>query len=206
MMDKIAFYYELGYEAMLEKLAQLLPELAALESLEQFQEAMREANQPYEPLSRRAALAQLRKKYGKLRGFDAKRKLAKKSLESNVPEPQVTNAPEPQVTIPTTSSSQTSAVKTNTSKQPSVLSRALTGVKSTGSEIANIYKALLGMGPEDLKYLETLRGAYGLAGLPAKILAPTLPLAVLGGAGYGAYRATRKKSKTERLRELLGLD
>jgi hypothetical protein len=220
-MDKIAFYYELGYRTMMEKLAQLSPELETLENLEQFQEAMREVNQPYEQLSRRAILARLRKKYGKLRGFDAKNKLAKKSLESNVPVPQVADVPAPRVTIsdlrdmyderfgrttPTTSSPQISAGKTNQSKQPSALSQVLAGVKSTGSEIANIYKALLGMGPEDLKYLEALKGVYGKAGLPAKILAPTLPLAVLGGAGYGTYKATRKKSKAERLRELLGLD
>jgi hypothetical protein len=93
------------------------------------------------------------------------------------------------------------------SKQESALSKALGAAKQTGTEMLDVYKKLLGigLGKEDT-YLKALAEAYGKAGLPAKILAPTLPLAVLGGAGYGAYRATRKKSKTERLRELLGLD
>ena len=89
---------------------------------------------------------------------------------------------------------------------PSALSQLWEGTKQTGTEMSDIYKKLLGMGPEGEKYFEALKGVYGKAGLPAKILAPTLPIAALGGAGYGAYKATKKKSKTEQLKEMLGLD
>jgi hypothetical protein len=130
-MDKIAFYYELGYRTMLEKLAA------------------------------------------------GQRKKVKTQTET--------------ITDPT--------------DQESLFSKAWGATKQTGTEMLDIYKKLLGIGlGEKDKYLKALAEVYGKAGLPAKILAPTLPIAALGGIGYGTYKATRKKSKAERLRELLGLD
>lgn len=97
-------------------------------------------------------------------------------------------------------------VKEAEEKEETILKRILSGTRATGGEMLDIYKSLFGAGAKGKGYFKNIAEIFGKAGLPAKILAPAVPLAALTGAGYGVYKATRKKSPKEKLLAALGLD
>ncbi|MEO0271534.1 MAG: hypothetical protein ABIM30_00370 [candidate division WOR-3 bacterium] len=89
---------------------------------------------------------------------------------------------------------------------PSLWAKLVRGTKATGMDVVDIYKSLLGIGRKGVPYLKNVKNVLGRTGVPSKAIAAALPLVLAGGGGYGAYRATRKKSPKEKLLKALGLD
>jgi len=71
---------------------------------------------------------------------------------------------------------------------------------TVSDELREIGDAVLGRNRGNMGYLKNLMKVYGRQRLLTKILAPTIPLSVIGGLGYAIYEMARPKPLTERIR------